>query len=121
MEQNNEWDVIVRFLRIMILTGSVVFVGYEPLNLENNYVGIYFLMEETSYLKPMFDRCTEYSWLYQKRQVSEMPFKIVFNDEDALNYFIYFDKKEDPNIKSLIGRLEEERTMRIEAVTGGQL
>lgn len=83
------------------------FGGHEPVNLEKNHAGIYFVTEETSYLKPLFEHCTDYPWLYQKHQVSENPSKIVFNDEDGLNYFIYFDKNEEPDIKSLIENLEE--------------
>lgn len=83
------------------------FAGHEPIDLEKNYAGIYFVTEETLYLKPLFDCCTDYPWLYRKHQVSEIPSKIVFNDEDGLNYFIYFDKKEEPDIKGLIGKMEE--------------
>lgn len=80
------------------------FEGYEPVNLEKNYAGIYFLTEETADLKPVFDKCEKYSWLYTRHQVSEKPSKIVFNDEEGLNYFIYFDREKKPDIKALIGK-----------------
>lgn len=81
------------------------FAGHEPIDLENNYAGIYFLTEETAELKPIFDECLKYPWLYTKHQVSEEPSKILFNDEEGLNYFIYFDKKQKPDIKALLEEL----------------
>lgn len=82
------------------------FAGHEPINLQKNYAGIYFLTEETADLKPIFDECQKYPWLYAKHQVCEGPSKIMFNDEEGLNYFIYFDKKEKPDIKALMKKLE---------------
>lgn len=78
------------------------FEGHEPVNLEKNYAGIYFLTEETADLKPVFDQCETYPWLYAKHQVSKEPSKIIFNDEEGLNYFIYFDKDKKPDIQALI-------------------
>lgn len=78
------------------------FEGNEPLKLEDNQCGICFITEETSYLKPLFDRCERYQWFYAKNKVSDMPSKIVFNDEDNLNYFIYFSKDKTNNIAQLI-------------------
>lgn len=78
------------------------FDGHEPVNLEHNYCGIYFVTKETAYLKPVFDACEKYPWLYKKNQVSDEPSKIVFNDEDNLNYFIYYSKDERPSIKKLL-------------------
>ncbi len=82
------------------------FAGHEPINLEKNYAGIYFLTEETAYLKPIFDECQKFPWLYAKHQVSEGPSKIIFNDEEGLNYFIYFDKEGKPDIKALLKKIE---------------
>lgn len=79
------------------------FDGHEPVNLEHNYCGIYFVTKETAYLKQVFDACEKYPWLYKKNQVSDEPSKIVFNDEDNLNYFIYYSKDERPSIKKLLG------------------
>lgn len=90
----------------MIWVALNQFNDHKPSDLENNYAGIYFVTEETSYLKPIFDHCTDYPWLYQKHQISNSLSKITFNDEDGLNYFIYYDKKEKPNIKKIIKSLD---------------
>lgn len=79
------------------------FDGHEPVKFENNYCGIYFITEETAYLKPIFDACEKYIWLYKKNRISDEPSKIIFNDENNLNYFIYFSKDERPKIEVLLG------------------
>ena len=79
------------------------FEGHEPVCLEENYCGIYFLTEETVYLKSVFDRCEEYPWLYKKNKISDEPSRIVFNDEDNLNYVIYFSRDKKPDIAGLLG------------------
>lgn len=78
------------------------FEQHKPTILERNYCGIYFVTEETKYLKSIFDRCEEFPWCYRKNKVTDEPSKIIFNDEDNLNYFIYYSKKEQLNIKDYI-------------------
>ncbi|MDP3386726.1 MAG: ATP-grasp domain-containing protein [Eubacteriales bacterium] len=72
---------------------------HKPSSFEQNYCGIYFVTEETYYLKPIFDRCEDFPWCYKKNKVSEELSKIIFNDEDNLNYFIYYSRKEKPKIQ----------------------
>lgn len=91
------------FLSAVIWIALNRFEGHEPTELEQNYCGIYFVTEETAYLKPLFDRCEEYPWLYKKNKISDEPSRIVFNDEDNLNYFIYFSKDKKPDIAGLLG------------------
>lgn len=86
------------FLSAVIWIALDQFKGHEPVKLEQNYCGIYFVTEETAYLKPVFDKCETYSWLYKKNKISDELSKIVFNDEDNLNYFIYFSKDKKPDI-----------------------
>ena len=77
------------------------FEGHEPVELQSNPCGICFITEETDYLQPLFDECEKYPWFYQKNKVSNAPSKIMFNDEDNLNFFIYFTKDEKPDFKRL--------------------
>lgn len=73
-----------------------VLEGKEPINLGNNYCGICFLTEETKYLQKVFDNCENYPWFYLKNKVNDGPSKIKYNDEDNLNYFIYYSKDKKP-------------------------
>lgn len=68
---------------------------HEPLNLLSIPSGIYFVTQETSFLEPIFNVCECYNWCYRKNKVSDEPSKIVFNDEDRLNYFIYYGQEID--------------------------
>jgi biotin carboxylase len=77
------------------------FDSHKPEILERNYCGIYFVTEETYYLKTVFDECEKFPWCYKKNQVGEKPSKIVFNDEDNLNYFIYYSRVERPKIANI--------------------
>ena len=81
---------------------------HKPQKLERNYCGIYFVTEETAYLKPVFDCCENYRWLYHKNKVSDEPSKIQFNDEENLNYFIYYDVNEKPNIERILLEINKE-------------
>lgn len=78
------------------------FEGHEPQNLESNYAGIYFVTEETAYLKPIFDKCEEYQWMHTKHKVTDEVSRITFNDPEGLNYFIYFDEMEKPDIDKML-------------------
>lgn len=69
-----------------------------PQNLKAIPSGIFFVTEETAYLQELFDTCEQYPWLYEKHKINEGPSKIVFNDEEGLNYFIYHGEKPDINI-----------------------
>lgn len=76
--------------------------GKEPVNLKAIPSGIFFVTQETAYLQPLFEECEKYDWLYYKNKVSNGPSKITFNDEDGLNYFIYYGEK--PNVEKYIYR-----------------
>lgn len=69
--------------------------GHEPFNLKSIPCGICFITEETAFLKPLFDVCERYEWCYFKHKVSEVPSKIVYNDVEGLNYFIYYGRELD--------------------------
>lgn len=77
------------------------FEGHEPTNLKHHFSGICFITDKTSYLEPLFKKCESYPWLYKKNQVNDGLSKIVFNDEENLNYFIYYSKNEKPDIQGL--------------------
>lgn len=74
---------------------------HEPTELKHHFSGICFITEETAYLESLFEKCENYPWLYKKHKVNDGPSRIIFNDEDNLNYFIYYSKSEKPDIKGL--------------------
>lgn len=67
-------------------------VDYSKFN--NKFVGVLFVTNQTSYLKPIFDECEKYDWCYKKNFVSNKFDEIIHNDGFNKNYFIYcYDKR----------------------------
>lgn len=74
----------------------------EPINkrkFKHNYSGVCFVTKQTSYLKPIFDECEKYEWLYKKNKVTEELQEIVHNDGFNINYFMYCSESCRPNFK----------------------
>lgn len=61
-------------------------------NLKKYYAGVYFVTKQSARLKPVFDTCDSYAWLYQKNYVSEELQDIEHNDCYGTNSIIYFSK-----------------------------
>lgn len=69
----------------------------EPVNFKSIPCGIYFVTQETANLQSLFAECEKYDWFYCKNEVSDGPSTIKFNDEDGLNYFIYYGSRPSIN------------------------
>ena len=66
------------------------------------YAGVYFVTAQSAYLKPLFDRCEEYPWLYRKNAVSDDLQTLVHNDCYAINSMIYYSETERPEIEMVL-------------------
>lgn len=53
------------------------------------YSGVYFVTQQTSFLKPLFDECEKYNWLYMKNIVSEELLVLEHNDCYETNSIMY--------------------------------
>lgn len=84
------------YLSGIIFASMGMLEGKEPINLKSYYAGIMFLTDKTPELEQIYEDCNKFSWFYKKNCVTKGLSKIEFNDEDGLNYFIYWDKKNDP-------------------------
>ena len=67
-------------------------------SLEHNYCGVYFVTEQTAFLKDAFDSCEDKPWFYKKNHVSDELRPITHNDGFNTNYFMYFSKDGKPKI-----------------------
>lgn len=85
---------------IQIALGS--FKGLDTSILEKHYAGVYFVTKQTEYLKPLFDDCENYSWLYKKNYVSEELQPLEHNDCYGTNSIMYYSEKDKPNIEELL-------------------
>jgi biotin carboxylase len=51
--------------------------------------GIILISEQTKEFEPLFDKCNQYKWCYEKHKVSDELSTIVHNNSYGTNYFIY--------------------------------
>lgn len=75
----------------------------------NRYAGVYFVTVQSAYLKPLFDRCEEFPWLYRKNAVSDDLQTLIHNDCDSINSMIYYSETEKPDIERSLKLLSEEK------------
>jgi biotin carboxylase len=78
---------------------------FKPINtslLDHNYAGVYFVTQQSEYLKPIFDVCENFDWLYEKNYVSEELQLLEHNDCYNTNSFMYFSRDSEPDLKELI-------------------
>ena len=81
---------------IDIALGS--FKAIDTNSFENNYAGVYFVTKQTQRLKPIFDTCQNYEWLYHKNLVSNELQSLEKNDCYGTNSMIYFSKEKRINL-----------------------
>lgn len=71
----------------------------EPIDtskFESNYAGVCFITSQTANLKPLFDKCQDFDWCYEKHEVGNDLKALTHNDASKQNYFIYFSKEKRP-------------------------
>lgn len=64
---------------------------------EKKCCGVLFVVQQTSFLKDLFDKCHQYPWLYKKNEASNDLVEIVQNRSFDTNYMIYLTDKGIPN------------------------
>lgn len=53
------------------------------------YAGMRYVVQQTAYLKELFDACDKEPWLYEKNKVTDELVEMTHNDMENTNYFIY--------------------------------
>lgn len=74
------------------------FRGVEEDQLKNDFAGVYFVTEQTAYLKPVFEVCEQYDWLYWKNEVSKELLPLTHNDGYHTNFMMYYSKTGKPDL-----------------------
>lgn len=69
-----------------------VFKGVNDEQLKHHYAGVYFVTAQTAYLKPLFDKCEQYDWLYWKNEVCKDLQALTHNDGYNTNFFMYYSE-----------------------------
>lgn len=62
----------------------------------HHYSGMYYVVGQTSYLKPIFDCCQNMPWCWEKHFVSNRLVDLTHNDMENTNYFIYHSENGNP-------------------------
>lgn len=70
---------------------------------KHRYSGLYYIVEQTAYLKSIFDSCETGSWCWEKHFVSDELHELKMNDLEHTNYIVYSSDKGDP-IADLLNR-----------------
>ena len=78
------------------------FRGLDEAQLKNYYAGVCFVTEQTAYLKPLFDVCEQYDWLYWKNEVSKELLPLTHNDGYHTNFMMYYSKTANPDLNNYL-------------------
>lgn len=63
------------------------------------YSGLYYVVKQTGYLKPIFDNCEKEKWCWEKNFITDELPELTHNDMEHTNYMIYSSKEGDPVAK----------------------
>lgn len=63
---------------------------------QKRYSGLYYVVKQTSYLKPIFDNCQKMDWCVEKNFISDDLTELTHNDMEHTNYMIYSSESGDP-------------------------
>lgn len=60
------------------------------------YSGLYYVVNQTGFLKPIFDICETKEWCKEKNFVTDELIELTQNDMEHTNYMIYSSEESDP-------------------------
>ena len=60
------------------------------------YSGLYYVVKQTEFLKPIFDICETKEWCWEKNNVTDELIELTHNDMEHTNYMIYSSQVNDP-------------------------
>lgn len=71
----------------------------EPIDVKSfkrRFSGLYYVVEQTKQLKPIFDNCSKEPWCWEKHFVSDNLVELKQNDMEHTNYMVYSSDIGDP-------------------------
>lgn len=63
---------------------------------KHRYSGLYYVVKQTAYLKPIFDTCSNEPWCWEKNYISDDLHELKQNDLRHTNYIVYSSDEGDP-------------------------
>ena len=92
VELSTGFDIIAAVAQAA--TGELKPIDVNSFN--HHYSGLYYVVKQTDYLKPIFNSCEKEEWCWEKNFVSDELQELTHNDMEHTNYMIYSSKKSDP-------------------------
>lgn len=84
---------------IMAATAEAATGDLKPIDVtafKHRYSGLYYVVKQTSKLKPIFDSCENEPWCWERHYVSDELHELKMNDLEHTNYIVYSSDKGDP-------------------------
>ena len=75
---------------------------------KHRYSGLYYVVEQTAHIKPIFDSCEKEPWCWEKNFVTDDLYELKQNDMEHTNYIIYSSDEGDPIHKQLVNFKHEQ-------------
>jgi len=70
---------------------------------KHRYSGLYYVVKQTDYLKPIFDTCEKEDWCWERNFITDELVELTHNDMEHTNYIIYSSDVSDP-VAKLLGK-----------------
>lgn len=83
------------------------FEGFDKTMVNPAYAGVYFVVTQSAYLKPLFDVCEQYPWLYKKNFISDELQPLEHNDCYGTNSMMYYSKEGRPDVNGILKELKK--------------
>lgn len=90
------------YIKGIIEVALDTFRSVDEKDLKQYYAGIFFVTEQTAFLKSLFDKCEQYDWLYWKHEVSKSLQPLIHNDGYNTNFMMYYSKQGRPDINGMV-------------------
>lgn len=91
-----EYSTGYDYISGLVLAAIDALPSIDVKSFKHHYSGMYYVVKQTSYLKPIFDKCESYEWCREKHFVSDQLSELKRNDLDHTNYFIYSSNSGNP-------------------------
>ncbi len=92
VELSTGFDIIAAVVEAA--TGDLKLIDVN--SFRHHYSGLYYVVKQTDYLKPIFDICEKKSWCWEKHFITDDLPELTQNDMEHTNYMIYSSKEGDP-------------------------
>lgn len=92
VELSTGFDIIAAVAQAA--TGDLLPIDVK--SFKHDYSGLYYVVKQTEYLKPIFDSCEKEEWCWEKNFVTDDLPELTHNDMEHTNYMIYSSHINDP-------------------------